>query len=114
MLSARWAWTSTSQSIGRNSGASLFGDMAEYTHHMVAISPGLLARHDLDKRVTLPRIRLVLDHQLNGAVAPVDGPRKVNKECAVEAVEPHVAEMPLMDPPGGRRLTETRVGNELN
>jgi len=35
---ARLASTSTSKSIGTNSGSSLFGDIAENTHHMVAIS----------------------------------------------------------------------------
>src|SRR6516162_894951 len=67
---------------------------------------GLLARHDLDERVALARIRLVLDYQLDGAVALVDRPGEMNYERAIEAVEADVAEMSLVDFPGSRRLAK--------
>jgi len=67
---------------------------------------GLLARCDLDERLALAFVGVLVDNHLHRGVALVDGAGELCEQCSAEPVEADVAEMSLTELDDGRCLTE--------
>ena len=63
----------------------------------------MLALKDTHERIALSRVGALVDDYLHGAVALMNGARPRIERDRVEAVQPEVAEMTLVDPPPGDR-----------
>ena len=70
----------------------------------------VLALKNTHERLTLSRIGTLIDNNLHGAVSLMNSARPRIKRHRVEAVQPDVAEMALVDPPPGDRLAGAVCG----